>query len=300
MITKEKKVRKMRLFLAYIDKMRTMTIILASLIYLEFGIKNQDIFVVGGGGISNIESKVPFWMEQQQKNIDQSDQDRSRNLRIENDLKDRLQTHFDTLIKRQTSNLIASALINNNNEDQHNNNENEQNNDGYHRFNNNDMVDYITLNRDNETANEFNFDTIKPKTNHLMDYNRTGIGEKTFNTISQETMNVDREKTLSNMLENIMNDDSDVNGDGRIRIAIKSKRKFEFMPTHYDRIEHRNNGIEEKGIIENGKKMPRMIEIVSDTMPLRLHFRSQSAAIDVSQSHMSRKFRFFFYQSLHS
>src|SRR5699024_4496838 len=60
-----------------------------------------------------------------------------------------------------------------------------------------------------------------------------------------------------------------------IRLAVQSKRRYEFVPVHFDR---------------EDVKVPRMIEIVSDTMPLRLHFKSQSAAIVVSQSHMSRKF----------
>ena len=62
--------------------------------------------------------------------------------------------------------------------------------------------------------------------------------------------------------------------DGNIRIAVQSKRRYEFVPVHFDR---------------DDIKMPKMIEIVSDTMPLRLHFKSQSAAIVVTQSHMSRK-----------
>lgn len=65
--------------------------------------------------------------------------------------------------------------------------------------------------------------------------------------------------------------DDDKN-DQNIRIAVQSKRRYEFVPVHFDR---------------DDSKMPRMIEIVSDTMPLRLHFKSQSAAIVVTQSHMS-------------
>ena len=62
--------------------------------------------------------------------------------------------------------------------------------------------------------------------------------------------------------------------DSNIRIAVKSKRRFEFVPVHFDR---------------DDMRQPRMIEISSDSMPLRLHFKSQSAAIVVTQSHMSRK-----------
>lgn len=59
-----------------------------------------------------------------------------------------------------------------------------------------------------------------------------------------------------------------------IRIAVQSKRRYEFVPVHFDR---------------DDTKMPKLIEIVSDAMPLRLHFKSQSAAIVVTQSHMSRE-----------
>lgn len=73
------------------------------------------------------------------------------------------------------------------------------------------------------------------------------------------------------------------NDEGNIQIAVKSKRRYEFVPFHYDRDE---------------MKTPRMIEIVSDTMPLRLHFKSQSAAIVVTQSHMSRKSHILCAQSI--
>ena len=63
---------------------------------------------------------------------------------------------------------------------------------------------------------------------------------------------------------------SHINGHGDIQIAVKSRRKYEMSPVHFDR---------------QTEKTPRMIEIVSDTMPLRLHFRSKSSAIVVSQSH---------------
>ncbi|KAI2806388.1 hypothetical protein BLOT_008344, partial [Blomia tropicalis] len=65
---------------------------------------------------------------------------------------------------------------------------------------------------------------------------------------------------------------NDAETDGNIQIAVQSKRRFEFVPVHFDREDLR---------------MPKMIEIVSDSMPLRLHFKSQSAAIVVTQSHMS-------------
>ena len=69
--------------------------------------------------------------------------------------------------------------------------------------------------------------------------------------------------------------DNGIDDIGDIRIAVKSKRRYEYVPVHYDR--------------DDQQQTPRMIEIVSDTMPLRLHFKSQSAAIVVTQSHMSRK-----------
>lgn len=65
------------------------------------------------------------------------------------------------------------------------------------------------------------------------------------------------------------------NNNNNIQIAVRSKRRFEYTPAHYDR--------------QADGKTPKMIEIVSDTMPLRLHFKSQSAAIVVTQSHMSRE-----------
>lgn len=68
--------------------------------------------------------------------------------------------------------------------------------------------------------------------------------------------------------------DHTTDSDQNIRIAVKSKRRFEFVPVHFDR---------------DDMRQPRMIEIASDSMPLRLHFKSQSAAIVVTQSHMSRK-----------
>ncbi|KAH9413095.1 hypothetical protein DERP_006781 [Dermatophagoides pteronyssinus] len=67
--------------------------------------------------------------------------------------------------------------------------------------------------------------------------------------------------------------DNGIDDTGDIRIAVKSKRRYEYVPVHYDR--------------DDQQQTPRMIEIVSDTMPLRLHFKSQSAAIVVTQSHMS-------------
>ncbi|OTF70197.1 hypothetical protein BLA29_008873 [Euroglyphus maynei] len=52
--------------------------------------------------------------------------------------------------------------------------------------------------------------------------------------------------------------DHDSNSDdtGDIRIAVKSKRRYEYVPAHYDR--------------DDQHQTPRMIEIVSDTMPLRI------------------------------
>ena len=99
-----------------------------------------------------------------------------------------------------------------------------------------------------------------------------------FDNIVQEMQAKAMNKVYQSMdvqdpIEQSSMDDGKQNEDN-IRIAVQSKRKFEFVPVHFDR--------------EN-MKTPRMIEIVSDTMPLRLHFKSQSAAIVVSQSHMSRK-----------
>lgn len=101
-----------------------------------------------------------------------------------------------------------------------------------------------------------------------LDENKLDRIEYRMNSMAQEMRSKDSGWSKEPLEQ--MPDDSG----GNIRIAVQSKRKFEFVPAHFDR--------------ENSKT-PRMIEIVSDTMPLRLHFKSQSAAIVVSQSHMSRK-----------
>lgn len=75
-------------------------------------------------------------------------------------------------------------------------------------------------------------------------------------------------------IENDAND-NEISSNNNIQIAVRSKRRFEYAPAHFDR--------------QADGKTPKMIEIVSDTMPLRLHFKSQSAAIVVTQSHMSRE-----------
>lgn len=91
--------------------------------------------------------------------------------------------------------------------------------------------------------------------------------------MSEQTNNMIEQQPLSTSGRGAEHDHT-TETDNNIRIAVKSKRRFEFVPVHFDR---------------DDMRQPRMIEIASDSMPLRLHFKSQSAAIVVTQSHMSRK-----------
>lgn len=108
-----------------------------------------------------------------------------------------------------------------------------------------------------------------------MDNIARNLRTRTMNQVFQQDGQLDRSNDVQQQQQRDFDDDTTNDGsDKNIRMAVQSRRKYEFMPVHFDRHEMRT---------------PRMIEIVSDTMPLRLHFKSQSAAIVVTQSHMSRK-----------
>ena len=106
------------------------------------------------------------------------------------------------------------------------------------------------------------------------------VKEMRSKAVNKAYQNIDTQQPIEQSMDvRSLDHESD-----NIRVAVQSKRRYEFVPVHFDR---------------DDMKQPRMIEIVSDTMPLRLHFKSQSAAIVVTQSHMSRKLNNF-YNSFHS